>query len=169
MSSYLRENCYNPPPSLLWSCGGCAAPSPHPPSLYPSISHSQQPWMLQMITLIFYCSLSGVSEFYTDLTCAENLSTRKQTFWGMLASLCVCGASGLGLGQFESTSTTPPTSYESEMWLHLRSFYRLWSDQKSEDLSPFKGFFLPCFACLLQLQLLHNIVCFQQVSFAHLL
>lgn len=62
------------PPSFshveLWRL--CRSVS-HPPSLYPSISHSQQPWMLQIITLLFYCSLSVVTEFYTDLTCAENV------------------------------------------------------------------------------------------------
>lgn len=62
LSPYLRGNYYNPPPSL--SCGAVEAEllSPHPPSLYPSISHSQQPWMLQIIALHFYCSLTGGAE-----------------------------------------------------------------------------------------------------------
>lgn len=46
---------------------------PIPPFLYPSISHSHQPWMLlQMISLHLSCSLTVVPELYNNLTHVEN-------------------------------------------------------------------------------------------------
>lgn len=45
---------------------------PIPPFLYPSISHSHQPWMLQIISLHLSCSLTVVPDFYNSLTHAEN-------------------------------------------------------------------------------------------------
>lgn len=64
-----RKNDCNPP--LMFSLKAVEAELlslPHPPFLYPSISHSQQPWMLQIIRLHLSCRLTVVTEFDNNRT-----------------------------------------------------------------------------------------------------
>lgn len=69
-----RKNYYTP---LMFSLKDVEAEmlslSPIPPFLYPSISHSHQPWMLQIISLHLSCSLTVAPDFYNSLTHAENM------------------------------------------------------------------------------------------------